>query len=97
MSTVSVCTYYYRVFGLSGSTYSGQFHHGEMHGQGLFRTASGAQYEGTWVHSKKEGTSMTSLSQGFSSHSQEMELAWGKGLDTSQEDYHFRLGGPGKS
>ena len=45
----------YRVYGLSGSTYSGQFHRGELHGQGLLRTASGGQYEGSWVYGKKEG------------------------------------------
>jgi len=47
----------YRVFGLSGNTYSGQFHRGEMHGQGLLRTATGGQYEGNWMYGKKEGGS----------------------------------------
>ena len=45
----------YRLFGLSGATYSGQFHCGEMHGQGLLWYPSGEQYEGTWVEGRKEG------------------------------------------
>lgn len=45
----------YRVFALSGATYSGQFHRGEMHGQGILRYPNGEQYEGSWAKGRKEG------------------------------------------
>jgi hypothetical protein len=45
----------YRVFGLTGATYSGQFHNGEMHGQGILCGPDGCQYEGSFVENKKEG------------------------------------------
>lgn len=45
----------YRVFGLTGATYSGQFHRGEMHGQGILCYLSGEQYEGSWANGCKEG------------------------------------------
>ena len=45
----------YRVFGLSGATYSGQFHRGEMHGQGVLCYPNGEQYEGSWAKGRKEG------------------------------------------
>ena len=46
----------YRVYGLSGTTYSGQFDNGVMHGQGLLKKTNGEQYEGSWTYGKKEGT-----------------------------------------
>ena len=45
----------YRVFGLTKATYSGQFHRGEMHGQGILSYPGGEQYEGSWVEGRKEG------------------------------------------
>ena len=45
----------YRVFGLTGATYSGQFHRGEMHGQGIFQYPNGEVYEGSWAKGRKEG------------------------------------------
>lgn len=44
------------MFGLSGTSYSGQFNNGVIHGQGLLRKTNGEQYEGSWVNGKKEGT-----------------------------------------
>lgn len=46
----------YKVFGISGASYTGQFHLGEMHGQGLMRHPNGEQYEGSWYQGKKQGT-----------------------------------------
>lgn len=51
----------YRVFGLSGTTYSGQFDNGVMHGQGLLKKINGEQYEGSWVFGKKEGICMLQI------------------------------------
>ena len=45
----------YKVFGISRATYTGQFHRGEMHGQGLMRRPSGEQYEGCWKEGKRHG------------------------------------------
>ena len=45
----------YKVFGISKATYTGQFHAGEMHGQGLLRKPDGEQYEGSWVEGKRSG------------------------------------------
>ena len=45
----------YRVFGLSGASYSGQFRRGEMWGQGLLCSRDGTQYEGEFVANRKEG------------------------------------------
>ena len=45
----------HRVYGLSGSSYSGQFHRGERHGHGLLRSAEGDQYEGSWLMGRREG------------------------------------------
>ena len=45
----------YRVFGLTGATYSGQFHRGEMHGQGILQYPNGELYEGSWAKGRKEG------------------------------------------
>ena len=45
----------YRVFGLSGASYSGQFRRGEMWGQGLLCCRDGRQYEGEFVANRKEG------------------------------------------
>ena len=45
----------YKVFGISKSTYTGQFHLGEMHGQGLMRKPNGEQYEGAWHKGKRQG------------------------------------------
>ena len=45
----------YKVFGISGTTYTGQFHRGEMHGQGLMRKTDGEQYEGGWLNGLKSG------------------------------------------
>ncbi len=46
----------YKVFGISGSSYTGQFLQGEMHGQGLMKKPSGEQHEGSWFQGKKQGT-----------------------------------------
>lgn len=46
----------YKVFGISGTTYTGQFHLGELHGQGLMRKPDGEQYEGCWRSGKRQGT-----------------------------------------
>lgn len=46
----------FRVFGLTGGTYTGQFHEGEMHGEGVFQLPNGTQYEGGWLCNKREGT-----------------------------------------
>ena len=43
------------MFGLTGATYSGQFHRGEMHGQGIFQYPNGEVYEGSWAKGRKEG------------------------------------------
>ena len=40
---------------MSGNIYTGQFHRGELHGQGLLRTPAGEQYEGDFVEGRKEG------------------------------------------
>ena len=48
-----------RVFGVSGNIYTGQFHRGELHGQGLLRTPAGEQYEGEFVEGRKEGAMYT--------------------------------------
>ena len=45
----------YRVFGLTGATYSGQFHRGEMHGQGILQYPNGEVYEGSWAKGRREG------------------------------------------
>ena len=45
----------YRVFGLSGASYSGQFRRGEMWGRGLLCSKDGTQYEGEFVANRKEG------------------------------------------
>lgn len=45
----------YKVFGISKATYTGQFHLGEMHGQGLMRKPNGEQYEGCWHKGKRQG------------------------------------------
>ena len=45
----------FKVFGISGASYTGQFHVGEMHGQGLMRKVNGEQYEGCWSHNSREG------------------------------------------
>lgn len=45
----------YKVFGISGTVYTGHFHLGEMHGQGLIRKLNGEQYEGDWSLNKKQG------------------------------------------
>ena len=34
---------------------AGQFHRGEMHGQGLYQSPDGTQYEGGWQENKREG------------------------------------------
>ena len=45
----------YRVFGISGKSYSGQFRKGEMNGQGLMRWTDGSQYEGNFTDNVMEG------------------------------------------
>ena len=45
----------YKVFGISRATYTGQFHLGMMHGQGLMRRPNGEQYEGCWYEGKRQG------------------------------------------
>ena len=45
----------FKVFGLSGASYTGQFHQGELHGQGLLMKPHGEQYEGSWSHNSREG------------------------------------------
>ncbi len=45
----------FKVFGVSGATYTGQFHLGELHGQGLMRKPDGELYEGSWSHNSREG------------------------------------------
>lgn len=46
----------YKLFGISKATYTGQFHRGVMHGQGLMRRPNGEQYEGCWENGKRHGT-----------------------------------------
>lgn len=48
----------YKVFGISGATYTGQFHLGLMHGQGLMRRPNGEQYEGCWYEGKRQGENL---------------------------------------
>ena len=55
----------YRVFGLTGATYSGQFHRGEMHGQGILRYPNGEQYEGSWAKGRKEGDGIYCIAGNF--------------------------------
>ena len=40
---------------MSGNIYTGQFHRGELHGQGLLRTPAGEQYEGDFIAGRREG------------------------------------------
>ena len=50
-----MCVSPHRVFGMSGNIYTGQFHGGELHGQGLLRTPAGEQYEGDFIAGRREG------------------------------------------
>ena len=45
----------HKVFATSGASYTGQFHLGEMNGQGLMRKPNGEQYEGSWEDNKMKG------------------------------------------
>ena len=43
---------------LLGNTYSGEFHMGELHGQGIMKYRDGAVYEGTWERNRRSGYGM---------------------------------------
>lgn len=45
------CIFYFVV----GNTYSGEFHQGELHGQGVMKYKDGSVYEGEWAFNKRSG------------------------------------------
>ena len=56
ISNFTVC------FSAEGDTYSGQFKHGELHGCGVMRYASGEKFEGEYRYGIREGIPFILLS-----------------------------------
>ncbi len=44
-----------RYHAMSDNKYSGQFHMGEMHGQGVMNYKDGSIYEGDWFRNLRQG------------------------------------------
>ena len=45
----------FRYYALSKNTYSGKFHLGELHGQGVMKYSDGSVYEGEWRRNRRQG------------------------------------------
>ena len=52
------CVYKY-IF--EGNSYSGEFHQGELQGQGIMKYKDGSVYEGTWQRNKRSGKNCNEL------------------------------------